>query len=116
MLDLERIAERYVEVTKKIKELEEEKERLRKALISSERERIETQNGTVRILTKKYAILDEKKIIQALTKQELAEVASVSVSRFKKFAESKEFNMEDFIADYRETKEVLVNLPKSVTE
>lgn len=110
---IEEIAERYVEITRLIKELEEEKEDLRRKLLSSQKEQIKTKNGTVRVLTKRYAILDEKKIILTLSKQELAEVASVSISKFKKIAETKELNVEDFVISYRETKEVLVNLPKS---
>ncbi|MBX0311519.1 MAG: hypothetical protein JHC31_07035 [Sulfurihydrogenibium sp.] len=114
-LDLERITERYIEIVRKIKELEEEKEKLRKMLIDSEKEEIRTKNGAIRIIAKKYAILDEKKIILTLSKQELAEVVTISISRFKKFAESNEgkFDVENFVAGYKETKEVLVNLPKS---
>ncbi len=105
--NLKEIAAKYIQITNQIKKLEEEKEKLREKLISSEKEKIETENGTVKISTKKSAILDDKKIIFTLSKQELAEVATISVSKFKKFTENK-LNIEDFIVDYKEIKEVKI--------
>lgn len=106
-LRIEEIAERYAEITKQIKELEAEKEELRKTLINSEKEKIRTRNGTIRIVTRKNAILDNEKIILTLSKQELIEVASISVSKFKKFSAGR-LDISDYIIGYKETKEISV--------
>jgi len=108
---LTEIAAKYIEIVSQIKKLEEEKEKLREKLINSQKEKIETENGTIRIFTKKNAILDDKKIIFTLSKQELAKVATISVSKFRKFAENK-LNIDDFIVDYKEVKEVKIILPE----
>ena len=107
---LTEIAEKYIEIVNQIKKLEAEKEKLREKLINSEKEKIKTKNGTIRILTKKNAILDDEKIIFTLSKQELTKVATISVSKFKKLAENK-FNIDDFIVGYKELKEVKIILP-----
>jgi len=104
------IAEKYIEIANQIKKLEEEKEKLREKLINSEKEKIKTENGTVRILTKKNAILNDEKIIFTLSKQELTKVATISVSKFRKLAENK-FDIDDFIVGYKELKEVKIILP-----
>ena len=108
---LTEIAAKYIEIVNQIKKLEEEKEKLREKLVNSEKEKIKTENGTVRIFTKKSAILDDEKIIFTLSKQELIKVATISVSKFRKFAENK-FNIDDFIVDYKEFKEVKIILPE----
>jgi DNA-binding protein H-NS len=104
------IAEKYIEIANQIKKLEEEKEKLREKLINSEKEKIKTENGIIRVLTKKNAILNDEKIIFTLSKQELTKVATISVSKFRKLAENK-FNIDDFIIDYKEVKEVKIILP-----
>jgi len=112
---LTEIAAKYIEIINQIKKFEEEKEELRKKLVSSEKKEIKTENGTVRIFTKKNAILDDGKIISTLSKEDLAEVVSISMSKFRKFAENK-LNIDDFIVDYKEVKEVKIILPLKTTE
>jgi K+ transporter len=107
---LTEIAAKYIEIVNQIKELEEQKEKLRNKLIYSEEEKIKSKNGTVKILTKKNAVLDDEKIIFTLNKEELTKVATISVSKFRKFAERK-FDINDFIIGYKETKEVRIILP-----
>lgn len=109
---LTEIAKRYIEIVNQIKKLEAEKEKLREKLIYSEREKIKTENGTVKIITKKNTILDDEKIILTLDKQELTKIATISVSKFKKFAENKlDIDIDDFIIGYKETKEVRIIPP-----
>jgi hypothetical protein len=105
--EFNRNCSKYIEIINQIKKLEEEKEKLREKLINSEKEKIGTRNGIIKILTKKNAILDNDKIIFTLSKQELTKVATISISKFRKFAENK-FNIDDFIVDYKITKEVKV--------
>ncbi|MBX0312226.1 MAG: hypothetical protein JHC31_10730 [Sulfurihydrogenibium sp.] len=109
---LTEIAKRYIEIVNQIKKLEAEKEKLRERLIYSEKEKIKTENGTVRIITKKNAVLDDEKIILTLDKQELTKIATISVSKFKKFTENKlDIDIDDFIIGYKETKEVRIIPP-----
>jgi ribosomal protein S17 len=110
-ISIEKAAERYVEVLRLLKQLEAEKEELRKRLVYSEKEKIKTRNGTVvRITTRKTAIVDNDKVIFTLNKKELTEVATISISKLRKLAENR-FNVDDFV-EYRETKEIKVIPPK----